>query len=262
MLEGLVPVSDTHSIKRVIATIFIPQAFLKPEDVFKKVKDSACFEKYQKKTLLKPTTISIKDNSVLGVSSNAIAGFIFEEFDDRGRPKNILKLENIRDNQAVITIENRVYNNWTEFRDKIIFDVQGLSEKVDFYIAALSLTYVDEFKWGKNEKIPVTAIFNNDSELLNNKFFKSKNGTQILISQSETKEGYNVEEKTELTFNNDVKRVALSHQYAIKLASFHLYDTLAEQGKFEKYFDYAHKENKLLLKEILTGETQTLINLK
>ena len=37
MLEGLVPVSGKHSIKRVIATIFIPQAFLKPEDVFEKV---------------------------------------------------------------------------------------------------------------------------------------------------------------------------------------------------------------------------------
>ncbi len=260
MVEGLIPASGKHSITRVVATIFVPQTFLKPEDAFGKVKDLKEFSKYQKKTIIKPTTISIKNNS-FGVTSNEIAGFLFEEYDESGRLKNILKLENIRENQSVITIENRVYKDWNHFKKRLIEDVKSLSGKIDIYIDAISLTYVDEFRWINAGKINVDSIFNTESELLNKKFRDSKNGTLILISQGSNEET-NFEEKTEISFNNDVKRVAMSHQYAIKLNGLELFNGLEKSGDFENYYDESHNANKQILFDILTENCQKLINLK
>ncbi|WP_159290987.1 TIGR04255 family protein [Tenacibaculum maritimum] len=260
MIDGLIPVSGGHSITRVIATIFIPQSFLKPEDTFDKVKDLVSFSTYQKKTIIKPTTISIKNNS-LGVTSDQVSGFLFEEYDVDGRLKNIFKVENIRENQSVITLENRVYSNWLDFKERFINDVKVLSEKIDLYVDAISLTYVNEFRWIKSEKIDVNSIFNSESELLNKKFRDSKNGTLILISQG-LEDKYSCEEKTEVSFNNDVKRIAMSHQYGIKLNNLELFNTINENKEFSLYYDKAYNANKEILFDVLSEESQKMINLK
>ena len=260
MLEGLMPASGKHSITRVIATLFVPQTFLKPKIVFEKVKDLESFSTYQKKTLIKPTKISIKDGSV-GITSNEISGFVFEEYDKTGRLKNALKLENVNENQSIITLENRVYTNWSDFKAKLVKDVQGLSEKIEIYIDAVSLTYVDEFIWNKNETIDVNSIFNADSSLLNTKFKTSKNGTLILVTQGNN-DSFNYEEKTEVSFNNDVKRIAMSHQFAVKLSSLELFNNLNSEGKFDFFYEEAHKANKEVLRDVFSKDCQKLIDLK
>jgi len=261
MLEGLVPISGKHSISRVVATLFIPQIFLKPENVFEKIQGLKEFRMYQKKTLIKPTTISIKEGS-LGITSNQISGFVFEEYDETGKLKNVLKLENVNENQSMLTLENRIYTNWTDFKTKFIADIKSLSNKIEIYLNAVSLTYVDEFIWEKNDElIDVDSIFNADSSLLNMQFKKSKNGALILVTQGNNG-NFDYEEKTEVSFNNDIKRIAMSHQFAVKLDSLKLFNELAERGHFDYFYDEAHKMNKKVLKDIFSVECQKLIGLK
>jgi hypothetical protein len=261
MLNNLIPISGKHSISRVIASVFIPQVFIKPQDVFDNVKDIDWFIKYQKKGLLKSATINIKNNSFDISREHEPRGFMFEEYDSNGLVENILKIDNINENQSIISFETRKYIDWVSLKKRFLNDITELSEKNNFYIDAISLTYVDEFKWGDVENnIDVKSIFNIESELINQKFLVSKNGTLILIAQGKNEKNYNFEEKTEVSFNNDIKRVILNHQFAIKLDELNLFSEF--KNEFLSLYDIAHEENKKILKDILTTECQSLINLK
>lgn len=260
MIDNLVPISEEHSISKVIATIFVPQSFLKPDDVFKKNKEG--FNVYQKKSLINTTTINFKNNSLGFSQENKAKGFIFEEYDDNGVANNILKLENTRETQSIISFENRNYLGWESFRKRLLKDIKELASNNDFYVEAISLTYIDEFIWtNPNENINVQSVFDKDSELLNQKFINSKNGTLILVSQGEN-ERYVFEEKTEISFNNDLKRIVLNHQFAIRLSEIKMFTKLAKDKEFLTYYDSAHNENKKVLKDLLTKECQQMINLK
>jgi len=260
MIDNLIPIAKEHSISRVIASIFIPQSFVKPADVFEKNKDG--FNNYQKKSLINATTINFNNNSVGISQENEPKGFIFEEYDENGVANNILKLENIRDVKSTISLENRKYLGWKDFKKRLLKDIKELASNNDFYVEAISLTYIDEFIWTNSDKIiDVESIFNDKSELLNPKFLNSNNGTLILISQGKN-ENYNFEEKTEISFNNDLKRIVLNHQYAIRLSDLKMFTELTLENEFLSLFDDAHEENKKVLKDLLTIECQKMINLK
>jgi uncharacterized protein (TIGR04255 family) len=133
----------------------------------------------------------------------------------------------------------------------------------DFYVEAISLNYRDEFIWAdRNTPIPVSDIFNIDSELLNKKFLSSKNGTLVLVSQGNEESGLPYEEKTEISFNNDIKRIIIDHQYAKRFDDIKLFSNLNKDKNFSSLYDIAHLENKKILKEILTENSQELIKLK
>lgn len=262
MLEFLRPISENHSISRAVASVFIPQAFLKPQDIFEKTKEIEGFKGYPKKGMLKATTININNNN-LGISNEQIKGFIFESYDDKGSINNVFKLENSKENQSILSLENRKYKDWDTFKNQLGSDLNSFSGMNDFYVEAISLNYRDEFIWtDRNSSIPVADIFNIDSELLNKKFLSSKNGTLVLVSQGNEEGGFTYEEKTEISFNNDIKRIIIDHQYAQRFGDIKLFSTLNEHKNFSSLYDSAHLENKKILKDILTVESQNLIKLK
>lgn len=262
MIKHLIPIAGKHSISRVTAIVFLPQVFVKPEDVFEKLKINSRLNNYQRKNLTKLRTININEISSGLINKEKVNGFVFEEYDDSGRLKNILRFENKNDKQSNIIFESRIYPNWKLFKERLINDLKEFNKEFPFYIEAISLGYIDEFLWASNdEKIKVNEIFNIASELLNNKFLDSENGTLILHSQNK-KLNVDDEEKTEISFNNRLKRITLNHQFAIKLDSIYKFETLDKNLKLSNYYEQAHNSNKIVLKEILTKQVQDLINLK
>lgn len=262
MLQFLKPISENHSISRAVASVFIPQTFLKPQDIFEKTKNVDGFKDYHKKGMMKATTININNNS-FGISNDEVKGFIFESYDDKGSVNNVFKLENSKENQSIISLENRKYKNWAKFKNQLDSDLNAFALTNDFYVEAISLNYRDEFIWtNRNSQIPVNNIFNIDSKLLNKKFLSSKNGTLVLVSQSNEDNGLPYEEKTEISFNNDIKRIIIDHQYAKRFDGIELFSKLNKDKKFSSFYDHAHLENKKILKDILSIDSQDLINLK
>lgn len=262
MLEKLKPISGKHSINRVIATVFSPQKFLKPQDVYEKLNSSEGFNKYAKKSLIKPQNVILSNNSI-ELKPQEVEGFIFEGFSEAGGIKDILRLENITNDRSIISFESRKYDRWEGFKADFEKDLDTLSNKIDFYVDAISLNYRDEFAWIDDKiKIDVDSIFKNESEseLLNKKFLSSKNGTIVMISKGLENEN-NYEDKIEISFNNDIRRIVIDHQYAIRLNEFHLFKNLFTDKKFSTYFEIAHQENKKALKDILTIECQKLIGI-
>ncbi|MBK0382042.1 TIGR04255 family protein [Pedobacter sp. SD-b] len=257
----LVPISSNHSISRVIANFILAQSFVKPKFIYDKLITNDELTSYQKKGLTSAKTINIQNNS-LNISPDSVNGFLFEEFDEVGKSLNVLKIENTNNNKAVITFENKKYPNWTNYRNRFISDIIALSKTFDVYIEAIGLTYVDEFVWKSTNKIDVNSVFNESSDLINKKFLSSYNGTLISVSQSESVDEFNfLEEKTEIIFNNELKRIIVNHTYALKLREIAILSK--ENSKdFEEYFNRAHKANKDILSDIFTNEVKDLIKLK
>jgi uncharacterized protein (TIGR04255 family) len=258
MLE---PISSTHSISRVIANFFLAQSFAKPKFVFDKLLDKGGLFNYQKKGLTSSKTINIENDS-LNISNDSNNGFLFEEFDELGKSINVLKVENIHNNKAIISFENRKYSNWSDFKNRFISDLQKFSTIFDVYIEAIGLTYIDEFVWKSDDNIDVYSIFNENAELINKKFLDSYNGTLVSVFQSGHIEEVNFcEEKTEIVFNNQLKRIIINHTYALKLKEVSVFSD--EKAKsFIEYFDKAHQANKDILNDILTEHVKSIINLK
>jgi uncharacterized protein (TIGR04255 family) len=255
MLEHLTPISENHSISRVIATIITPQSFVRPNDIFDKIKEDSYFNKYQRKSLTRLREINI-DNSKLDISKDTINGFIFEEYNQKGNINNIFRIANSKENKALISLENRIYTNWSSFRNNLLADLDKLINNIDFYIEAISLVYIDEFGWTGDYEIPTAEIFNNDSELLNTKFLKSKNSTSILISQTINSDILS-EEKIEVSFSNVLNKIIINHQSVSKLNSINEFT----KDLIEKYLNEGHESNKSILNELLTVECKKLIKL-
>lgn len=263
MLKGLKPISGSHSIKNAEAQIFIPQSFVAVGEDFKKFQTIDLFNSFQKKGLIRPTTISF-NNKGLGVEQSQDSGYIFERFETDGSLKDVFRVENINNNnRSILSLSTRKYSRWGNFKDEQLKLVYQSLEELKPYINAVSFTYLDEFDWVGESNIPVYDIFNSESELLNIKFLDSRNGTLVLISQGLTEEENLItEEKVELSFNNDLKKVQISHQFLVKFKAPLRILKIEEAQSLEKYFDIVHKEHKTFLNHLLTDACKELIHFK
>lgn len=253
------PVSNQHSITRVIANLFLAQNIVKPKDIFDKLVEGNLLSNYQKKGLGRSKKINIGNTGTdVKISDDQIIGFIFEEFNASGQSINSLKVENIPDrNKGRIVLETTAYDRWRDFIEKFSTDLEIINGVLNFYTEAISLNYIDEFVWEGEGKMPIEEIFDTASELLNSTFTESHNGTILIMTQSEPKQGVKVfEDKTEIVFNNDFNNVIINHTFGIKLEDFKLLDN----SIFELYH-FAHGKNKDLLNKILKESIKEQIKL-
>lgn len=260
MLDNLYPILGEHSINRTLISLYLPQMVLKPEKLFEKL-NIEYFTKYQRRNLLHSKTISFvnKNNTVSIVDEKInenIVGFIFEEFNDDGVVENILILKN-ENNKSSINFETRNYTSWEIFFKRFYTDLQNVFDQQDLYFEAISLTYEDEFIWKSESKIPVYDIFEKNFELINSKFLNSTNGTIVLFSQNEDNK---IEEKTEISFNNESKRIQIIHQHVTKFQD--IIDSNSLSKNIKDKLDVAHLSNKITLNSLLTKEVKQKINLK
>lgn len=256
--QSFKPISENHSISRAVANLFVPQRIIKPQFIFDKIRQDRSLSNYQRKGLTESQTINIINN--VPNTSKEIDGFIFEEFNPKGKSTYVFRVKN-EPNRTQINLENRTYTNWADFRTKLTDAVDILSVAMPIFVEGISLTYIDEFVWLGSSKIDVKSILDENSELLNKDFFNSYNGTLVFLSQSEPKDDISFEEqKTEIVFNNIIRRIIINHSLAVKFKEITVYDSDSKKS-FESYFDQAHYANKEILKRILRVDVQRLINL-
>ncbi len=257
MTKYLKPISKDHSITKAVVTFYIPQAIIEPDVYFRKAIASNHFNHFQKKGLTTYRHINI-DKDRFNISENKTNGFSFEEY-NYGNIANLLQLINIDDHNAKYVFETREYLGWKDFRRRVVDELEKIKDVIDFFVSGLSLTYLDEFLWENETKIDVEKIFNQSSELLNKKFFDSQNGFLSLISQKED-ENMRYEEKTEVTFNNTIKRIALGHEFASVFDKSILIKDFATEDVFI-HLEKAHQANRDILRDVLSEETCEIIKL-
>lgn len=264
MLDHLSPILGNHSVNRSTITLYLPQEIIKPEKLFEKInKEEYFMSKFQRRNLIKKRTINIQDKEnslsiIEGKPNENTIGFVLEQYNSEGELENILALQNNND-KAVINFETRKYIRWENFFSSFFEDFKNLIKENEFYFEAINLTYVDEFIWKSEDRIPVDEIFQKNSELINSKFLKSKNGTIVLLSQNED---HNIEEKTEISFNNELKRVQIIHQHVTQFKDILDSNNLIEKDKINSLLQTAHISNKETLKDLFTETVKEKINLK
>lgn len=259
MIRHLKPHAEKNAISRVVASIHLSNEFVKPKDILEKLTTEGQYKRYPKKGILKQARIELGES--IKASQETDIGFIFEEFDEIGLTKSVFRVENVNNSRARVSLESTQYNRWADYRNQIEQDLISFGTNEMLYYDAIGLKYQDSFTWEDDSPINIKVIFDNTSELLNKKFLEAENSTLIFFSQS-SKENHEFEERTEISFNNSIKRISIVHDYAIKLPEPELIDKQVQKEIILKNFDIAHEENKEMLKAVLTKECQDLIGLK
>lgn len=256
---SLRPVKETHSISRAVANFYLAQNFPESQIILEKIVSLGKFASYSRKGSISEKLIQFGDRAV-NVRDNKNNGFVLERFQN-GVSSDILKMENTPNGKSVINIETRSYTRWNNFADNLKQDLQELTSFKSFYVEAIGLTYVDEFLWKGNNPIDVKSIFNETSEMLNDKFLTSRISSIVSTFIDTQVEGYNLgEERSEISFSNDLKRVTISHTYVLQFLKL----KELEQHTSDEFVDELetiHDKNKAFLREILSEETQHLIQL-
>ena len=256
---SLRPVKDTHSISRAVASFFLAQNFPESQIILGKIVSSGKFTSYSRKGSISEKLIQFGDRAV-NVRDNKNNGFVLERFEN-GVSSDILKMENTPNGKSVLNIETRNYTRWGNFANNLRQDLQELTSLKSFYVEAIGLTYVDEFLWKANTPIDIENIFNKESEMLNGKFLSSKISSIVSTFIDTQIEGYNLgEERSEISFSNDLKRITISHTYVLQFSKLKELESLT-YDEFIGEFEGIHNKNKEFLREILSVDTQDLIKL-
>ena len=255
------PISGKHSISKVVAAIHLPQELLMLEGLFSKLNfDSKISKKYQKRALTVSKTIQIGKEDV-NVSNEIVNGFLFEEFDERGMTKNVLKFENFLNTQkAQLIFECNSYDRWEHFVNQLIKDVVTINKLNPILVEAISLMYIDEFEWisENKEEINLDMLFCIDGDKSLAKLKNTYNGGFTMFSQNrfDPKKG-RLEERTEIYTNNDINRVSIAHTCAVRFPTVMQFDYADIKSKFEG----EHLKNKEVLKLLLTENIQKQVGL-
>jgi uncharacterized protein (TIGR04255 family) len=264
MLDKLELVNEKNSISSVTAEIFSPQTIIKPKDLIETLNKQDHFKRYAKKGVISSKEFNFSNFEVQTEPKEKEVGLVFEAFNDKGGVTETFKLENLNETRSSLSYITKSYDSWEVFLGSFLESVKSFGDKINLYVEGIKLTYVDQFNWIGDSEIDIESIFKKegDSELLNKKFLSSKNGTIAMFSK--TKQDLNIhEDKIEISFSNDVKRIVIEHQYAIRFSDVkRILDSLNGANNLKKIFSYAHDENKNVLKDILTEECQVKIGLK
>jgi len=260
MLDSLKPISKEHSIARVTATFILAQDILKLENLIERLKIMPEFSRYQRKVIQKARKIKVNfDGTGEKNDVDSVVGFVFEEFDETGQIKNLIRVTNdIDQNRGLIIFETRKYERWDSFFFTMKNDIGAIFSTNRYYTKAINLNYVDEFRWVSNDVIPVNEIFNIESELINKKFLNSENGSILMLSQNKE---LNVEESTEISFNNRLKRIVINHQFGTEFKDILSNEEVLYSELLKDQFKIAHDANKEMLSDLLTDTVSARIGI-
>lgn len=258
--EYLKPVAKNHSVTRVIATCFLPQQVVDFDDLRNQLDALEIFKKYNRKST--QTTNMLQLNLAQGIMDKPVAqgkpsGLIMESF-DQGKVQYVLQILN-ENNKAMISFEARVYDRWANFYEVFKTDLNAILETYPYYVEAVGLSYVDQFAWThKDQAIPVREIFNPESELLNQKFLNSTNGSIVMVSQDQDLKN---EEQVNISFNNLFKRVNINYQCTIGFKPYIQAGKILNENALDNHFDQAHESNKGMLRNLLSKTVLELIGI-
>ena len=259
MIQNLLPVSDKHSIKEAVFSVFLASKIMKPKE-FKHLLSTEFLSDFQQFEPLTQMQFKINQQN-LSVNQIDDAGFKFVKYIE-GNIAEVLQGMN-NENQYFFSTHIFKYNNWQEFKDKFLRYLEKLSAfQPGSFVQAYSLLYMDEFNWDNKSEYDSSVIFNINSEFLPKDFF---NSTNIIynINLEKNKDGKSYSDLLNINIADKLmyKNIVVVHNQTFALSDTIKLDDFLVSIDLEKSLELAHKQNKELLKNILTEDVCTLINL-
>lgn len=270
-IKNLIPFTKNHSLSEAIFTIFLAEPIIKPEK-FEELILTGNFKNtfHEFKRGIKHDlnfTFSEK-NTTYQLNNSEITGFTFEKFE-----LDKLEWAIIGQNEPYphIAIHCLNYIRWANFIESTIpllktlgsFDSKGLKVK------AFGLNNIDQFNWVGTKFPRIKRIFNENSEYLPKKFFEAQGDFNFTLNQNISTSS----DKTSLKYVERLDVFAKSiAEGNINLGIIHnvireldeltdLLELIEDNNMFLQPINWAHQQNKTVLKELLTEPVKNLIKL-
>lgn len=263
MLENLKPISDDNSLRQVIASVFSAEPLVNPARFNKHIEK---LEGYQKFEVIKRNALNINIINT-NVNSNNLktedSGYRIVGFEE-GRNNKILSVDQkqLGNNKATIySYQSLKYPKWGEFKKELLNDFKVISEEDNPFIYAISLNYLNEFRWESNKDILIDEIFNREAEFMSTKFFNSQNSS-FLINTEDYNDNFKTIEQLEIIVSKHRNLIQTNSQVVFELFSpIKLHHSIIDD-KLSKYFEDIHTELKKTLNILFTEEVKNKINFK
>ena len=259
MLDNLHPISENHSIKEAVFTVFLASKIMKPKD-YKQLLITNFKDDFQQFEPLTQTQIKFEQQN-LTLNQVDDAGFKFVKYED-GNISEILQGMN-NENQYFFSAHSFKYKSWNQFKEKFIQYFKILSYfQPGYYVQAYSLLYMDEFNWDNKTPFESKIIFNTESNFLPKDFF---NSSSIVYNINLEKEmaGKSYSDLLNITIADKLvyKNIIVVHNQTFVLQDTIKLDDFLQGEDLNENLESTHQANKDLLKNILTNDVCKLINI-
>lgn len=264
LLDHLKPIAQEHSLRQVIANIFLLQPIVEPKRYESLLRDFK--NRYQKFELTTSNTLGFRiDKGVLINHENRLSkesGYRFVGFEN-GRLSKILKHEN-RDlnnqEKGIISYYSLNYPEWNNFKKNLFEDLNVINNIDNSFFNAISLNYLNEFTWDSDDDIPINEIFNSGADFLSEKFFNSQNSS-FLISTEDFEGDKQVVEKLEIVVSKQNKKIVTNSELAFRFGTNFKLESSIIKTKLNEEFELVHDKLKGTLRRLFSEEVKNKINL-
>lgn len=268
-LDKLKPCRKGHAVKEASITIFLTHPIEEIER-FKGFFDDSLKTLFSKFELVHDQQLSVK----LGVNKNPelthdkepqLSGFKMIK-NQENRTTQVFRGANEPD-RSYFSFHDLQYVRWANFKELFNNCLTGIGSMGGFKVKAVAVHFLDEFQWNSSESIPYKKIFKDKGRVLPRIFNESENAeylltrspikreevTKVLTDRIQVNGYYNGKESG--------SKVTISHNLTQFFDSSEDVSTFIESEEFLKEIDYAHNENKNLLRGLLCEELQKRIKL-
>lgn len=261
------PVSDAHSIKEAVISLFLGSSIKDPKS-YGSLQSTELKELFNTFEVINQITFKgqVKGKAIDKIDSIAHSqdlktiGFRFVNYDENKNIKLLLQGSN-EENRTLISFHNLSYTSWTDFYGAFMKYIQVVLKYQDLDITGFSLHYIDEFEIvteDPDERISFEELFNSNSKFLPKAFFQSF--PLRYLHHSITAEAFM--ERLEIRIiNRSNPFVAISHNASKKIDGKESGMSIVNSSMFNEILTKMHSNNKAALKEILTEEFSNKIKL-
>lgn len=236
--------NKNHSIKEAVITLFLD----------KPIRNLDKFDDFYTQTL---QNIFTKKETINFEHNEQDAGFKLYRV-NQNETDLLMQLSNNQYRQF-ISLHCLKYIRWQNFRTDFVKILSALDHWLNNKVVAFSLHYIDELNC-KDDVIPLESIFRKDSDFLPRRIFDSQNSFLVFNTQRNSDNTkYQHFDRIELKVQNKV--VSISHNSIIPIGQHDNFKDFISCNVCSDKLDWAHHQNKELLKDILSQEVQKIIGL-
>jgi len=258
-LNKLYLYASNNALSEATLALFIEQPLVKLEEFELLLKDDLK-ELFQEFNLQVSKTVSFSvSKSKISVEDN-ITGFLINGYED-GKKRWVLQAKPTHPYYS-ISIHCLLYKGWSDYKEILLEILKKISTlRKGIFTRALSLTYVDQFNW-LEEEFPSANLIFKDSKFLPKSIFDSNKPWQFGL---EIKHERTYKEKHTLEYLNKIEtfirkvdeanyNIGLIHNTVCEIQEIETIENLLSQKAFNEHLEFAHNNNKKVIKSILKNE--------
>lgn len=268
MIENyLKPFSSKHSIREAVISVFLANPIIKPERFQKLIENGFFNDEFQAFETVGAVEIELKQGNTGMIEQTAQnmsnVGFKFIGF-SQGKVSRILQGVNER-GRTFISYHCFSYTRWNDFLDDYLRFIKILStSQTEMFINAVSIHYIDQFRWVSQSPINLSKIFNNHTRYLSKALLETDGPTNFIFNNQSIVDSCIHFDRLEIKVDDkNSKDISISHNVTKRLDDLKGLEALcnSEIEYFKHILFELHKGNKILLDDILEKEVKKMINL-